>query len=98
MHITDAIRDHISKKIEKLKHHFDHLVDIHINFKVEKNMHFADATILVSKQKLYASAKSEDMYATIDILIHKLDRQLIKHKERLKDHHNKLVDHHIPKK
>lgn len=96
--VTDAIRAHLEKKIQKLKKHFDHLVDIHVIFKVENNQHFAEATIHLSKHKLFATAVSDDMYATIDTMINKLDRQLIKHKEKLKDHHNKSMDHHVPKK
>ncbi len=96
--ITDALQNYLKQKLEKIQKHFDHLVDITINIRVEKNQHLADATILVSGNKIFAMASSNDMYATFDSLTHKLDRQIIKHKEKLKSHHSKDVTHHIPNK
>ena len=92
--ITDAIREHMNKKIKKLSRHFDHLVDVHINFKIENKKHFAEAAIQLNKQKLFATAISDDMYVTIDHLVDKLDRQLIKHKEKVTNHNNREVEHH----
>ncbi len=85
--VSPALRDYVGQKLEKLERHFDHLTDIHCILTVEKLRHKAEATVHLSGGKLYASAVQEDMYAAIDGLIDKLDRQVRKHKEKLTDHH-----------
>ncbi len=92
--ITAAIRNSIEEKIGRLKKHFDHVVDVHVTLKVEKLSHTAEATIHVRGHTLFAVARAADMYAAIDDLVGKLDRQIIKHKEKLKSHHEKDVVHH----
>ena len=92
--ITDAIRNSIEEKMKRLKKHFDRMVDIHVNLKVENLSHTAEATVHVRKHTLFAASTSGDMYAAIDEMISKLDRQIIKHKEKLKSHHEKDVVHH----
>lgn len=83
MDVTPAIRAFTEEKFEKLERHYDHITAIHVVFDVEKLRQIAEATIFVSKAELHASAESEDLYAAIDLLIDKLNRQLIKHKEKL---------------
>jgi putative sigma-54 modulation protein len=85
--ITDALRGYVETKFLKLERHFDHLTDIHVILTVEKNRHKAEATLLLSGNKLFADSTEDDMYAAIDGLIDKLDRQVIKHKEKITDHH-----------
>ncbi len=85
--ITDALRDYVETKIEKVHRHFDQVIDIHCILTVEKLRHKAEATVMVSGDKLYADAVEENMYAAIDGLVDKLDRQVKKHKEKLTDHH-----------
>lgn len=85
--ITDALRDYVTAKMERLERHFDSVTDIHVVLSVEKLRQKADATVNVSGSKLYAETTDEDMYAAIDALVDKLDRQLKKHKEKLTDHH-----------
>lgn len=85
--ITDALRDYVNTKMERLERHFDSVTDIHVVLSVEKLRQKADATVNVSGSKLYAETTDEDMYAAIDALVDKLDRQLKKHKEKATDHH-----------
>jgi putative sigma-54 modulation protein len=85
--ITDALRDYVSEKFERLERHFDQVIDIHVVLTVEKNYNKAEANLQVSGSHIHADATHEDMYAAIDALIDKTDRQLIKHKEKIKDHH-----------
>ncbi len=92
--ITTALKDYVEKKFEKLTNHFDHVLNIHVILTVEKNIHSAEASLLVSGNKIFAIAKNESMYAATDALVDKLDRQIVKHKEKLKDHHQSDVDHH----
>jgi putative sigma-54 modulation protein len=72
--------------MSRLERHFDHITNVHVILGVEKERQKAEATIHVSRGKLFANAEQDDMYAAIDSLVDKLDRQLKKHKEKLSDH------------
>jgi len=80
--VTEAMRNYAEEKIQKLERHYDHITNAHLVLSVEKLRQRAEATIHVSGAELFADSDSEDMYAAIDLLIDKLDRQLIKHKEK----------------
>lgn len=91
MDVTPAIRAFTEEKFERLERHFDHITSISVVFDVEKLRQIAEATVHVAKGELHASAESEDLYAAIDSLVDKLNRQLMKHKEKLlnaRDHHS----------
>jgi len=85
--ITDPLRSYVGNKLERLERHFDNVVDIHVILGVEKLRQKAEATIHLSGSTVYADCTDEDMYAAIDSLVDKLDRQVVKHKEKLTDHH-----------
>ncbi|MBD3669386.1 MAG: ribosome-associated translation inhibitor RaiA [Gammaproteobacteria bacterium] len=85
--ITDALRDYVTEKMEKINRHFDHVGNTHVILSVEKNRQMAEAKLNVTGAELFANAEHEDMYAAIDALVEKLDRQVKKHKEKLTDHH-----------
>jgi putative sigma-54 modulation protein len=85
--VTDSLRDYVSSKIEKIERHFDLVSDVHCILKVEKLRHTAEATVNVNGGKIYADSTEQDMYAAIDSLVDKLDRQVRKYKEKLGDHH-----------
>jgi putative sigma-54 modulation protein len=85
--ITPALRRYVASKLQRIVRHFDHVVEVHAILSVEKLRHKAEATVLVSGAQLHADAVEEDMYAAIDALVDKLDRQVKKHKEKLTDHH-----------
>ncbi|MFQ5642130.1 MAG: ribosome hibernation promoting factor [Thiogranum sp.] len=85
--LTDPLRNYVNEKFERLERHFDHVTDVHVVLSVEKLRHTAEATIHISGGKLFADSTNEDMYAAIDSLTDKLDRQIKKHKEKLTDHH-----------
>ncbi len=87
--ITDSLRNYVNEKIQRLDRHFDQALDIHVILTVEKLRHKAEATMHISGGNLYADDVQEDMYAAIDGLVDKLDRQGKKHKEKTKDHRNK---------
>ncbi|SMN16568.1 Ribosome hibernation protein YhbH [uncultured Candidatus Thioglobus sp.] len=84
--ITDAIRQHSEEKLAKIKHHFDHVININMILEVEKDVNIAEATIHISGADLFAKAESNDMYASIDQMVNKLDAQVRRHKEKLNDH------------
>ena len=89
--ITDSIRNYVDEKVAKLDRHFDQALDIHIVLTVEKLRHKAEATLHVSGGNLHADDVQEDMYAAIDGLVDKLDRQGKKHKEKLKNHRHRNI-------
>ena len=89
--ITESLRNYVVTKLAKLERHFDHMTDIHCILTVEKLQHKAEATIQVGGGTIHAEQVEPNMYAAIDILVDKLDRQVKKHKEKLTDHHAKEV-------
>lgn len=84
--ITDALRAYVDEKIAKLERHFDHVTNVHVILSVEKLNQKAEATVHIAGADVFADAIHEDMYAAIDGLIDKLDRQVLRHKEKLKSH------------
>ena len=82
LEVTDAIRDYVTGKIDRLGRHHDHITSTNVILTVEKMAQKAEASIHVSGKDLFADCESEDLYAAIDMLTDKLDRQLIKHKEK----------------
>ena len=80
--ITDAMRDYVTSKISKIKRHFDHVIDVSVILSVEKLKQKAEANVHIRGKDIFVEAYSEDMYASIDILVDKLDRQILKHKEK----------------
>ncbi|MBA2650701.1 MAG: ribosome-associated translation inhibitor RaiA [Tatlockia sp.] len=85
--VTPAIRTYTEDKFNKLERHFDKITSIHVIFDIQKLSQIAEANIKVVKGEVHARSSSEDMYASIDDLVDKLDRQLIKLKEKIKNHH-----------
>ena len=81
--ITPALRDYVNSKMNKLERHFDAITSLHVVLSVEKLRQKADATLHVTGAQLVANAEHDNMYAAIDALLDKLDRQIVKHKEKL---------------
>lgn len=89
MDLTDALRNYVNTKLQRVERHFDHVIDAEIVLEVEKLRHKAEATLKLSGTKLHAEAVEADMYAAIDVMTDRLDRQIRKFKEKLTDHHNR---------
>lgn len=87
MEVTQALHTHVEEKIAKIARHFDHVTNTHVVLRVEKTRNIAEATLNTKGATLHASATEDDMYTAIDSLASKLDRQVLKHKEKLTDHH-----------
>lgn len=87
MDVTPALREYAQSKFQRLERHFDQITRVHVILSVEKERHKAEATVSVIRGELFADTVEESMYAAIDELMDKLDRQLKKHKEKLTDHH-----------
>ena len=84
--VTDAMREYVGEKLGKLERHFDKITNVQVIMQVEKLKHKIEATLHVAGREVVANAEHEDMYAASDLLTDKLDRQLIKHKEKQLDH------------
>jgi putative sigma-54 modulation protein len=83
--VTDSLREYVESKFERLERHFDHVIDVHVILSVEKLRQKAEATIKLNGANIFADSIQEDMYAAIDLLVDKLDRQVLKHKEKIQD-------------
>jgi putative sigma-54 modulation protein len=86
LEITTPLKEYVENKLERLQRHFDQITATHVILTVEKMEQKAEATIHIAGGDLFAHAESEDMYAAIDALADKLDRQLIKHKQKHRGH------------
>ena len=82
LEVTDALRDYVSEKFTRLERHFDRIISVQVILQVEKLKQKIEASLHVAGREVVANAEHEDMYAAIDLVIDKLDRQLIKHKEK----------------
>ena len=89
--VTDSLRNYVSSKMEKLERHFDRITNMNVILTVEKQRQKAEATIHASGAEIFAEAEQDDLYAAIDMLADKLDRQLIKKKEKTKDHKHRAA-------
>jgi len=85
--VTAALRDYVDTRMARLKRHYDQPLDIRTLLTLDKPDHRAEATVNVAGRTLHADANAIDMYAAIDLLADKLDRLLMKHKEKQVDHH-----------
>lgn len=91
--VTPSIRQYVVDKLGRISRHFDHVIDVSVVFKVEKQRQHVEANIHVGGKDVFAESTQEDMYAAIDELIDMLDRQVIKHKERVTDHRQTPLKH-----
>jgi len=85
--ITASLRAYVEKRLERVRRHFDDVIDVNFVMSVEKLQHKAEATVHVRGGNIHADAIDTDMYAAIDALVDKLDRSVLKHKEKQRDHH-----------
>ncbi len=84
--VTPALRDYVDTRFERLGRHFEHPCQIRVQLGLEKPQHKAEATVNLSGRTFHTDALAQDMYAAIDLLTDKLDRLLIKHKEKMTSH------------
>ena len=85
--VTPALREFTAGKFEKLERYADRITSVNVTFGVQKLSQIAEANIHINGGEIHARSESKDMYTAIDGLIDKLDRQLVKIKEKNSDHH-----------
>lgn len=88
LEITPAIRDYVTAKLERINRHFDHVIDVSVVLSVEKLKQKAEANVHVRGKDIFVESKDADMYAAIDGLVDKLDRQILRHKEKFFERRN----------
>jgi len=88
--VTEPLRDYVNNRLGKLERHFDHITNVQVTLSVEKTRQKAEAQIHLRGTQIHADATHDDLYAAIDLMNDKLDRQLLKHKEKSvsRDHGN----------
>ena len=84
--ITPAIRQYVSAKLQRITHHFDNVIDVTVIMSVDKLQQKVEATVHVRGRDIFCEATAHDMYAAIDGLVDKLDRTIIRHKEKTLSH------------
>lgn len=82
--VTPALREHVEKRLGRVTRFFENLRDVNVVLKVEKERHIIEVTIPINGITLRGEESSTDMYASIDMVVDKLEKQLSKHKEKLK--------------
>ena len=80
--ITDALKSYVTEKLDRIERHAEHITKVEVTLTIEKQRRKAEGNIHVAGADVHASAEHEDMYAAIDAMADKLDRQLVKHREK----------------
>lgn len=91
--VTRALRNYLQNKLERVTRHFDHVLDVNVILSVEKLRQKAEVTVRVRGKDIYVATDHEDLYAAIDTLADKLDRQVLRYKDRLKAHPHDALKH-----
>jgi len=84
--VTSALRDYVAGKLTRVERHFDQVMDVNVQLTVEKVRQRAEITLRLRGNSIHVESIDTDMYAAIDALVDKLDRQVVRHKDRIKDH------------
>jgi putative sigma-54 modulation protein len=93
LEVTPALREYVLTKLDRVTRHFDQVVDVTVLLTVEKQKEKerrqrAEVTLHAKGKDIFVESAHEDLYAAIDQLMDKLDRQVVRHKDRLQDHHH----------
>ena len=96
LEVTPSLRSYVTTKLDRISRHFDKLVDIKVlltveNLKEKERRQRAECNIHVKGHDLFAESANEDLYAAVDDLVDKLDRQVVRHKDRLQNHNHEAA-------
>ena len=91
LEITPAIREYASSKMARIGRHFDNVIGTQVMLSVEKVQHVADVTVRLPGKDIHCEARDDNLYAAIDLLADKIDRQVIKYKTKLQNHAHEPV-------
>jgi putative sigma-54 modulation protein len=94
LEITPNIREHVTSKIERVTKNADGITGISVTLSVEKIRHKAEATVRLRGKDIFVESEDGDLYAAVDLLVDKLDRQLTRHKDKQNNHsHDRMIEH-----
>jgi len=95
LEVTPALHDYVTGKLERITRHFDNVIDVSVILSVDKLKQKAEVTVHLAGKDVYVESVDEDLYAAVDGLVDKLERQVQRYKQKLQDHHrgNKITDH-----
>lgn len=98
LEVTPAIREHVQSKLERITRHFDQVIGAHVtiavdNLKEKEKRHKVEINLHLPGKDIHVESLAQDLYAAIDLLMDKLDRQVIKHKDKVQDHKHEPVKH-----
>ncbi len=93
LEVTPSLRTYVTSKLDRIKRHFDQVVDVKVlltleNLKEKERRQKAECNIYIKGIELFAESAHTDLYAAVDELVDKLDRQVVRHKDRLQSHHH----------
>ena len=98
LEITPAIRAYLLNKLVRVTRHFDHVIDVNVVLSVDKLKRQITATLHIRGKDIHAECVEDDMYAAIDALADKLDRQVLKHKEKRNGRRHEAVPARRPRR
>lgn len=85
--VTPALKAYVNEKLQRISRHFDHVISIDVILKLDNHQKQAEGTVYAAGKTLFAQDSNNDMYAAIDGLADKLDKQVRRYKDRLRGHH-----------
>jgi putative sigma-54 modulation protein len=96
LEVTPALREYVLTKLDRITRHFDQVVDVNVLLTVEKlkekeRRQKAEVNLHIKGKDIFVEQSHEDLYAAIDQLMDKLDRQVVRHKDKVQDHHHVSV-------
>ena len=94
--VTPALRSYVESKLSRIRRHFDHVIDVNVILTADGLAQKAEATCHVAGKDIYVESDDPDLYAAIDALADKLDRQIIKYKDRRRAHPHDALKHRSP--
>ena len=94
--VTPAIRDYVTSKLDRVIRHFDNVTSVAVILSVEKLKQKAEVTMHVRGKDIFVESEDTDLYAAIDAMTDKLDRQVQKYKQKQADHNHETLKHQVP--
>ena len=96
LELTPALREYVQNKLERIKRHFDNVIDVSVILSVDsltekEKRQRAEINLHLRGKDLHVESEAQDMYAAIDLLMDKLDRQVLRHKGRIQDHQHEGI-------
>jgi putative sigma-54 modulation protein len=95
LEVTPSLREYVTVKLQKIRRHFDQVIDVNVFLSVDKLRQKAEIALHVRGKDIFAESVDDDLYAAIDALVDKLDRQVLKYKDKRFAHPHEAIKHHV---